>query len=287
MDSRKALVGTGGSIMALSAGLFASGWPAFITAHAWIVWTGFAVGGGLLIWGLAQAPKHLESSGAPALNAPVHVEVNPVFNNSPTANQTGSPTQINQQQNSPPHAAEAEPKLTAVQHELITIYWDFVQWEKRAGTLPIGIVLWVSNEPGAYGEKNEPIRSAVATVVYKANGNTVQHISRAFWLDESANEIFLDVGDRKGLIVAAVPLAGDVWMAYNNPRRQEWRAPTRIGRSFNFPPSPQPLSIKFGEELEIDVTIVSLATMQTALRCRLLITRDDNDGIEISLEKLE
>src|SRR5258708_56932 len=57
MDSRKTLFGAGGSIMTLSIGLFASGWPTFITAHSWIVWTGFALGFVLLASGFLAPAK--------------------------------------------------------------------------------------------------------------------------------------------------------------------------------------------------------------------------------------
>jgi hypothetical protein len=140
------------------------------------------------------------------------------------------------------------------------IRWDRTKWVPVPDGLPFGIIVWLLNEPATDEPLNE-VRSVVTTVTYRENDLTLGHVDRAYWLSESANEIAIGIGERKGILIGAVAI-GPTWMAYNNPRRSAWRMPRNINSSPNFR-EPEKVPILFSEHLDIRGSVISLASGRT------------------------
>lgn len=89
----------GGALMTVSIGLYASGWPEQIKAHPQVVLAVFVLGAGLLALGFLL-PKRLPwAIHAHSVAPPMSIQINPVFNNSPSVKQTSLSTLDNPQAN--------------------------------------------------------------------------------------------------------------------------------------------------------------------------------------------
>ena len=81
-----------------------------------------------------------------------------------------------------------------------------------------------------------------ASLEFRDNdGNLLSQVGRAYWLFSSANNIDLQIGERKAVLVGTC--GAWQWFAYNNERLYpfrptgRWTAPVIDGDSFDYPDS--------------------------------------------------
>lgn len=199
---------------------------------------------------------------SPAAHGPIHIEVNPIFNNAPNMSQEALPIQSNEQtvnveDSEPPRAKKATWNPQAEAAEVEVLAFNLGRWE-RSPTGSKGMLVWLVNEPAAQGERAKEFRSIFATLKYRENGETLAHVERAYWLDSIGNLVDLKFTQRKAIVLGT--FHGCVWNAFNNSLAK--LAPRSL-QYHQVIPKPVQYPIQFKELLETEVFIVSSATGET------------------------
>jgi hypothetical protein len=145
-------------------------------------------------------------------------------------------------------------------------------WASFPGGSP-GILLYLENSAPKAGEGSECVFVG-ATIKYKNDaGNTLAHVYRAYWVGHRYNQISLDIGARKAILLGTRVAAG-VWQVYSNPDEPEARFARRGMPQFK---NPQRSIFPFEDRLRIEVSIVSPDTGHTVKQF-LLEAEDKADG---------
>ncbi len=244
--------------MVLSAGLYASGWPDQIRAHPYVVLALFALGALILVLGFVW-PKGTKA-GEPqpqspsSIHAPINVQVNPVFNNSPTVTQTASIPNDRKEQ-----AFQArEVRLIVDKPSFHFLHRTHTVWQMALpGTVEyvLGAVAWIQNEVPEEGKAGKAIDSAIASLTYRGENGTLATVATAYWLDEFAHKIGIKIGQRRGILLGTLPggLAGPLWLTMENPSERPFRP--RLDAAV-LVPSPKVLELTFMRIREIQVSII-------------------------------
>ncbi|HEX3966965.1 MAG TPA: hypothetical protein VHW70_03280, partial [Edaphobacter sp.] len=106
----------------------------------------------------------------------------------------------------------------------------------------------------------------------------LKHISRAYWLGEWDNEISVDRGERKGLLVVFRPSAGrpqTPWFASHNSRKPALTDAPSFGTQRN---DIDIQDVHFQKTLEMEVQIWS--SHITMIHCRITVIRQANSTSE-------
>jgi hypothetical protein len=229
-------------------------------------------------WGISYffARRKEPIVSAPAVHAPIHVEVKPVFNNNPTF----SPVQTNQQIAEPP--SDPEPTRSTLQ-VLKPVFEQLCPfrggWHAARPGEVLGAVAWVHNPTAEEGEIGTLIRDARASLAYRKEGHLVFTIETAYWLEESGYEIDLKPGMTRGIVLALFPAgtSSPFWFGSQNHRRDRIAAP-RPGRML-VASSPQYVNFVIPEEIEISI----VSKQRTVRKVTIIVKRDDRLSYELSL----
>lgn len=95
----------------------------------------------------------------------------------------------------------------------------------------LGAIAWIHNPPAEEGETGNAIEGAVAALTYRGENRTLANVPTAFWLDHSAHEIDIKIGERRGIVLGVLPggFTGQLWLAEENTRRTPFRMPRAGG----------------------------------------------------------
>jgi hypothetical protein len=214
--------------MLASVGLFASGWPAVITNHAWVVWTTLAIG--MLIVALGylipekQAPTaNPPTSSSASVHAPIHFA--PVINVGNVGEALVSPQ--------PSHAPEAAPKIGPeppkeadssahldLSFERMPLIYRLDQsaWGEATqfdNDSKDALIAWFTNPVPQKGMSGVDASGLSAHIKYFVEGHWSRQVSRGYWLHCSANEVRIGIADRAGLILGLADWSH--WVSYANP----------------------------------------------------------------------
>jgi hypothetical protein len=256
--------------MLASVGLFASGWPAFIATHAWIVWmvagTGLAVfAAGFLVPSKEKSESPAEFLGSGNLvgrdnsgKMIAHVEH---YHEAPS-----QPAPEPAKQEPPSYALidivppkpppqlrlELNFELTSLVYKVENSAWDEAtefDYDRREA-----LIAWFTNPVPPKGVTGVDASRLSAHIRYSAESHWSTQVSRGYWLRHSANEIAIDAADRAGLILGLVDWSH--WVSYANPYRrpasEEFLQPAlrHPGEQKRMPKA----------DMEIDVSLLSCGT---------------------------
>jgi hypothetical protein len=104
-------------------------------------------------------------------------------------------------------------------------------------------------------------------------GNSLAHVYRAYWVGHRYNQVSLDIGARKAILLGT-RVAEGVWQVYSNPDEPEARFARRGMPHFK---NPQRTIFPFDDRLRIEVSIVSPDTGHTVKQF-VLEAEDKADG---------
>jgi hypothetical protein len=263
MRNRGVWFGAGLTIVCLAVGMFASGWPAYLTTHPRIVWLTLALGAIVL----AASPFIPEQPRTKDGTSRSRASVDAPINFSPSINIHNSPTFDNSAAQSSEVQPESEPefkgsgiRLDASIPEILNVSKNITHWVPSAKG-STGMVVWIHNKPPGEGEKTKALSGVFASISFNEDGRLLVHISRACWLSHSANQIDIGIGERKGILLGT--FHKELWSAYENPRREPYR-PSLSRSTVVYGPTPHPFIFEKG--LQIEITIVSASTGLTLKR---------------------
>jgi len=124
----------------------------------------------------------------------------------------------------------------------------------ESGGMPcLSISVW--NSPAPAGKFAADAKSMFATVVF-IGPTSRTNVNRAFWVDEDASEVPVEVGETKHIVIG-IP-SEDCWVAFNNPNKlgSEVRERNDPLRDLE----PRVINWGIGVSYAVDVRIVSTAT---------------------------
>jgi hypothetical protein len=113
--------------------------------------------------------------------------------------------------------------------EFNLLHRTHISWQLAApgivGEVVLGAVAWVHNVTPDEGEKAKSIDSAIASVVYRGHNRILASVPTAYWLGESANEVDIRVGQRRGILLGILPngLDGAPWITLENTHSVPFR----------------------------------------------------------------
>ncbi len=242
---RKVIAGAGGIMISAAIALFLLHLTPWAEKHSptvlrWII--GLVVGAAccFLIWVFtkeADTPKEAQQPFvAPTAIPAITVQVNPIFNNSPTISQTASPVQsIDTQPVLPEKVVAGSPNCLQVEKpEFLFLHQTRIAFVQAlpgtVGRATLGAIAWVHNPAAEEGEAGSLIRSAVASLTYRGENRTLASVPSAYWLNESAYKVDIRIGARCGILLGTLPggLDGPLWLAAENPRATPFR-PQKAG----------------------------------------------------------
>jgi hypothetical protein len=174
---------------------------------------------------------------------------------------------------------DAEPQIEVVigTTEVAHTMSDF--WIADIGNNPFvrerltGVVALVSNVPAKVGKKTSKAYGLAASVtIYDEQDRRIGSVSRTYWLSNSANNLNLESGEHRTLLVAA--FIDDYLALYENPRTDavRFRSARQVVNTLpimGMSPSLQ----KFGTFVRIDLTLISTETGETMAIAKARLSR--------------
>lgn len=210
--------------MTVSIGLLGTGWPTFITAHAWIVWAGVALGIVLLIAGFVISTNQQSPQMAPSSNTAGRDNWGNQINAPGSTFNLSVPDASLPEAEKPATISPPEPTEQMLARELPTLSLDFgngrVSYhggrfefdENGSRCITIRVLNRPAREPGSTSVR---ARSVIAhlTLSYSLTSTA---IACAYWVGRHENRINLEPGKPEDLLVALIdhPL---MLKLYDNP----------------------------------------------------------------------
>jgi hypothetical protein len=229
VDKKKAFYSAGGSVMALAISAFLSGWPEFLRAHGWIVWSGMAVSLILLAIGYFVPAKAESEASIVSINTGnavggdnsgkmiAHVEH---YHEAPSQS-SPEPHKFNMLD---VHSASPQPPLRlelSLETISLTYRLEHCAWDEASQfdhDRREAIVAWFRNPVPLKGISGVDASQLSAHIRYSVDGHWNTQVSRGYWLHYSANEITIKIADRAGLIIGLSEWSR--WVSYSNPYSQ-------------------------------------------------------------------
>jgi hypothetical protein len=247
--------------------MYVSGAIAVFCVIAWLV--------------MKESTNQSSPSSLPAtINAPISVSVSPNF--SQTASQTPSPAahatdtiSVSQRPTKP-----EIPLLLAIDATRQPL--DCIgQIIKKSNTGTLGAVLWVENPPAAEGQRAKDATGVAAVICFTSDLGFTGRVDRAYWLDHFENQIAIEVGQTKGIVLGiAHPL---FWKFYSNKRtvrpnpRPTMQQIRNMAERLSVPLESEMLA--FQTSLEAVITIISVKTGYTIAKAAFRIVREENPSL--------
>jgi hypothetical protein len=174
-----------------------------------------------LLLGIHHEPPLPPAPGATTATASVHAPFTfaPIINN-----QTGGGVMINGDKDilSAAQVAAPRPHLQMIRTRTQPLkYEPFGTWKiDEAGKR--GLVVYVKNLAAEHGEKGAPANSIYASINFTDEDiHSVAHVSKAYWLKESVNEVNIPIETEMGVVIGTYD--GCNWTTYENEHAEEFR----------------------------------------------------------------
>jgi hypothetical protein len=282
MRSRGVWLGSGLTIICLAVGMFASGWPSYLTGHPWIVWLTLAFGVAVLLACFFiphPQTKDVPSNASASVDAPI--------NFSPSINIHNSPSFDNSAAQATTVVTEPEPqfmgsgiRLDASRPEILNVSKQITHWVPSARGAR-GMVVWIHNKPPGEGERSKAVLGVFASISFNENGQALAHISRACWLSHTANQIDIGIGERKGILLGT--FHKELWVASENPRQENLTRASFSRSRVVYGPTDHPFIFEKG--LQMEITLVSASTGVTVKRMEVEIENIGDGDMRATLSQ--
>jgi hypothetical protein len=132
----------------------------------------------------------------------------------------------------------------------------------------------VYNPAPAIGKQTVPIYPLSANLVFRRDGLTVANVAKGFWIEQSFNEVDIEIGDHKYLLLATEGKDGIV--AWGNRA-----VPREMSFSNDVIPNPDAKAVILENHVEIEVALIVNKT--TVARFYVDVTRTDDARLHYSL----
>lgn len=192
----------------------------YLRPYVWPLWVTSLV---LWIWFLVARAR--ESSGlhspplAPGNGSNTNSNVvSPNIQVNPTINLGAVDVQPRQRDESPRADDSAASQLRLRQDgiDIVRLKYepDEGRWIRGDDNDREGLLIWIANDHAPIGQPNYTAKKLKALIQFRSETAYRAAVSRAYWLEAYCNQIDLDVGGRRAIIVGID--AGDAWHAYEN-----------------------------------------------------------------------
>jgi hypothetical protein len=153
---------------------------------------------------------------------------------------------------------DPKPNLILSGPEPCHLRFDGMCWRVGGrGTVP-GSIFWIHNKPAARGHQAGRALDVSVSLDFKIGLTSIAHVARSCWIDHKENGANIEVGDRKGVLVAT--FYGLALKVYENKTDLDNRIrfATSMHHKRHFPIlRNQDVSFGSGSLIEIDVTVLS------------------------------
>jgi len=101
----------------------------------------------------------------------------------------------------PPPPPQAKPRIAISAPELCTVFWNRAMWQRGEKGV-VGAIVWIHNLAADEGGSRGIADSVSVSLNFKQRGNTVAHLSSAYWIDHIENARDLGVDARFAVLIA-------------------------------------------------------------------------------------
>lgn len=218
------------------------------------------------------------TSFAAAVHAPINITVSPNLSN--TISQVSSPDSLATGTSAvPPRRTEPEIPHLLVSEVTCERLDCSNQSIRKLPTGTPGLVLWVENPPAAEGKRAKDVRGVAAIICFTTDAGETGRVDRAYWLEHFENQITIEVGHTKGLVIGLIQSRW--WMFYSNRRRfrpnprRTWQNIRNMAEILSVPLEPERLLLMTA--IDAEITIISVETGYTIAKAAYRITRGEDE----------
>ncbi len=224
----KAISGGGAWMIAAAFQIIPNTWPTLLRPHPWLVGIFVVVGAAMFIYaavGHKQSGGLSNSVGRDNSGDLINAKGSSIFtgdiNIHPQPVAEELPDRITAMMKDRTEAMirddrEVKPRIAISAPELCNVSWNRALWQRREKGSVIGAIIWIHNLAAAEGGSRGVANSVSVSLNFKQQGNTVAHLSSAFWIDHIENTRDLGVDARFAILIAT--FRGPTLNVCNNTR---------------------------------------------------------------------
>jgi hypothetical protein len=183
-------------------------------------------------------------------NISPNIQVSPTFNIGAAEAQPHERTEV-------PRANDSVSKQLRLRQDGVDIARlkyepDEGRWVRGDDSNREGLLIWIANDHAPIGQPNYTAKKLKALIQFRSETAYRAAVSRAYWLETYCNQIDLDVGDRRAVVVGID--AHNAFQAYEN--RVTARRTTHWGGFDSYAELPNPSVIPKDEYIRFAITLI-------------------------------
>jgi hypothetical protein len=277
MRKATGLRSTGTGLVLAALGLYASGWPEVIRLHPVIPLFILLAGAAVLVWSF-YLPHEISDSEIGAsierdnfgqqmsAGRDIKTEHHYYSHNLEGLEKPREHTEVTHADDSTPRQLRL--RIDEIEVARLKYEPDEGRWIRGGQNDRKGLLIWVTSDQAPVGQPNHEAKGLFALVqLFSGNRAYRASVPRAYWLETYGNQVDLQIGDRRAVIVGLD--ADDDWLSYGNGLT--FRRLTHFEAYDSYAELPNPSKLPKGDYLRFVITLIEGKDRHSALKCAFQI----------------